>query len=473
MPTPSNLLTKTEIHTRTELWKDKIYYISNNPYWNKDYQFLPLPQRFATILQEFREAVSKKKAQERKEEDRQEAQQRINEIYHQIRGIIEEEIERAKSQEIEFEPATNEEEQKEQIEELKNFEKTKQERIKQLKIGLTKKTVNQLQRFNQEHLENEELEELLEEWEEQRKILLDRKNICFILQDTQDTFQFCYQPPKGNFPALSDFLWYRNNIWYETTNWQRINHENAIITAKRSFFIHNYSKFFSKGANGVLHHSPKFSLKDEICQCPSFLESTEFAEFTSDWQPQYQLYKLEDFQGTAKGYLENSQGQYPVFHTLSLKPVNIDSYLTAEVRPTSFFLLPSFYNRGIYSAKTFSGVKFLGSKNQTPLSTWIKNAKMERPGPYEHLLKHVNVNYFWGSKKIHESTLDEMNLETGFKIFTCGTGYDREVKNQMKHSVIPAKRRKKGPVLVGVIVTLIIVVPIFYYCLVKKRKNNR
>ena len=394
-----NLLTLQEIHTRTELWKDHIYYISNNPYWNKDYQFLPLPRRFSEILQEFREEVDKQKASETSEEKRQEAQLRINEIYLEIRKIIEEAIESEESSGMEFE--TKEEQQE--------YEKNKQEKIKRWKLGLNKKTISQLRRFSTEHFRSSKISRLLEEWEEQRKILLDRKNICFILQDTQDTFQFCYQPPRGNFPALKDFLWNKNNIWYETTNWQRINHENAIITAKRSHFIHNYSKFFLQGANGILHHSPKFGHKDEICQCPSFVESTEFKELTSDWQPEYQLFKLNNFQGTSKAYLYNSKGKYPVFHTLDVSPVEVDDFLHADVRPTSFFLLPSFYNRGIYSAETFEA-KFTG------LDEWIKNAKMERGSSYEHLLKHVNVNYFWGSKKIHESTLDEMNLEKGFKI---------------------------------------------------------
>lgn len=416
-----NLITQKEIHIRTELWKDHIYYISNNPYWNKDYQFLPIPQRFATILQEFRAEVDKQKASERTEEERQEAQTRINEIYQQIRELIEEEIEQAESQEIELEPldlGASPEGQKEQIEYLKEWEKKKQEKIKQLKLGLNKRNIAQLRRFNDEHTEiyQEEITELLNEWENCKKVVDDRKNICFILQDTQDTFQFCYQPPKGNFPALSDFLWNKNNIWYETTNWQRINHENAIITAKRSHFIHNYSKFFSQGANGVLHHWPKFGHKDEICQCPSFLESTGYADFHADWQPEYKLFKLEDFQSLQRAYLHNSKGKYPVFHTLNTKAISPDDFLSQDVRPTSFFLLPSFYNQGIYSAKTFGGVKFAGAKNKTPLLDWIKNAKMERGSDYEHLLKHVNVNYFWGSKKIHESTLDEMNLERGFDI---------------------------------------------------------
>jgi hypothetical protein len=87
---------------------------------------------------------------------------------------------------------------------------------------------------------------LVKEIEEQRKIARDRKNSCFIEEDNADSLVFCYQPPKGDFHALDDFLWYRNNIWYETIkgSWRRINHENAIIAVKRSFFVHNYHKFF-------------------------------------------------------------------------------------------------------------------------------------------------------------------------------------------------------------------------------------
>ncbi|CAG8704683.1 12727_t:CDS:2 [Ambispora leptoticha] len=45
-------------------------------------------ERFAEILTEFRAEVDKQKALERPEEDRQEAQARINEIYQQIKTII-------------------------------------------------------------------------------------------------------------------------------------------------------------------------------------------------------------------------------------------------------------------------------------------------------------------------------------------------------------------------------------------------
>ena len=106
----SNQITLHEIHTRTELWKDKTYYISNNPYWNKDYQFLPLPRRFAEILKEFREAVDKQKTSETSEEERQEAQQRINEIYQEIKEIIQQIITKEEEEPlmIEWEPGVEE-----------------------------------------------------------------------------------------------------------------------------------------------------------------------------------------------------------------------------------------------------------------------------------------------------------------------------------------------------------------------------
>ena len=150
------------------------------------------------------------------------------------------------------------------------------------------------------------MNDLLGQWEEQRKILLDRKNIAFILEDNDQYLKFTFQRPKKIFVNLKDFLFYRNNIWYEVESWERINHENAIITAKRSFFIHNYPQFFSKGANGIIHNSPKFGNKDEICQCPAFLEPTNWLDFFCDWQPTYSLWQLEDMQsGLYYGHLNN------------------------------------------------------------------------------------------------------------------------------------------------------------------------
>ncbi|MCE8162819.1 MAG: hypothetical protein I3273_01370 [Candidatus Moeniiplasma glomeromycotorum] len=54
----SNLITLHEIYTRTELWKDHIYFLSSSPYLfpknNGQGDFFPLPKRFAEITNEFR-----------------------------------------------------------------------------------------------------------------------------------------------------------------------------------------------------------------------------------------------------------------------------------------------------------------------------------------------------------------------------------------------------------------------------------
>lgn len=114
----SNLLTLHEIYTRTELWKDKIYYISNNPYKfpknNGQGDFLPLPKRFASILTEFKDAIQKRKEAERPENERQEAQEQINEIYKEIKQIIKDQIEEVKNFETEIDEDDLKEEQQKQ-----------------------------------------------------------------------------------------------------------------------------------------------------------------------------------------------------------------------------------------------------------------------------------------------------------------------------------------------------------------------
>jgi hypothetical protein len=122
-----------------------------------------LPKRFAEILTEFKEAVSKQKQTERSETEQEQAKEKINQIYLEIKELIQEEIEQEESLEIEFEPGASEAEQKEQKQELEEFEKEKQERIKNLKLGLKKTTLSQFQRFNEEHCQSKEIKRLLTE----------------------------------------------------------------------------------------------------------------------------------------------------------------------------------------------------------------------------------------------------------------------------------------------------------------------
>jgi hypothetical protein len=101
------------------------------------------------------------------EEDRTQAQQRIGEIVADIKEIIQQEIENEENTPtilFESNQTIREGEENETEQEfIQEQEKEKQERIKQLKLGLKKQTVGQFRRFNQEWLESEEIEGLLEE----------------------------------------------------------------------------------------------------------------------------------------------------------------------------------------------------------------------------------------------------------------------------------------------------------------------
>ena len=81
-----NQITLTEIHTRPELWKDRIYYLERNPYWNSAYNFLPTPKKYATIIQEFHQEIEKQKEQIKDLAEQQvKIPTRITQIYEEIK----------------------------------------------------------------------------------------------------------------------------------------------------------------------------------------------------------------------------------------------------------------------------------------------------------------------------------------------------------------------------------------------------
>jgi len=293
------------------------------------------------------------------------------------------------------------------------WNENKQEKLKQLQLGLRKNAVNQFKRLNKEYLDsNKQVEKLLKEWEKQKKIVLDRKNVCFIENNDQEGMVFCYQPPKGDFHAIQDFLWYRNNIWYETVSWQGINHENVIVLVKRSFFIHNYLPFVLKGANGIFHNHPLTKSNNEVCQCPSFLESTDVIDFVSDWQPTYQLFKSISWFSDRPAVFElsNSKGKYPVFHTLTLEKVEA-SMVSKSLTDATFFLLPKDFDGSMLYRRSHN-IKFFSAFSKTSLKGWLDNYQANRGQDNQHLLKKVNVNFIWNSKVIFQSVLDDFDFDS-------------------------------------------------------------
>ncbi|CAI2162034.1 2940_t:CDS:2 [Funneliformis geosporum] len=90
-------------------WQSRqIYHLTNNPYKfpknNGSADFIPLPKRFAEIITEFKAAIQEQKDEERPETERTQAQTRINEIYSEIKALIQSQITASENSFIIFTP---------------------------------------------------------------------------------------------------------------------------------------------------------------------------------------------------------------------------------------------------------------------------------------------------------------------------------------------------------------------------------
>ena len=367
-----NILRLENIKVFSELWNNHIFYIpiEENPYKfpknDGSGDFLPKPTRFIEILNEFQEKIKKQRENINTLSQKKEAKEKIKEIYSQVQEQIQRNIN------ILFTKGYLNSQQKEN----------------DLKKGLKLTKLTDLRKYNQEWFFSwfaddlwTWIDKLLDEWEKQEKIVNNDKNICFITNDNWDSLEFTFQPPQKKFYALNDFLWYKNNTWYETESWRRINNNNALIIVKRSHFIHNYSAFFLKGGNGIWHHHPAMLKSDEICMCPPLVEGTDCLEFICDWQPTYSLWKFDGFdlnimetiknpkkgianagesltkaQNLSRSYLKNkvSETAVPIIHTLNLSKVEIEKF-NRGLRKQILFLMPKDYNGEIiyYNKKKY------------------------------------------------------------------------------------------------------------------------
>ena len=59
-----NRIRNRDIKLRRELWQDKIYFLEQNPYWDKNtYQVLPMPSTFHKTRQELKKVIQKQEAE--------------------------------------------------------------------------------------------------------------------------------------------------------------------------------------------------------------------------------------------------------------------------------------------------------------------------------------------------------------------------------------------------------------------------
>jgi hypothetical protein len=376
----NNIITDSEINTRSELWEDYIYHINFDypkiwpfPRHDKTGDFIPLPIRFGELIGFFHDAFAEQKKNEELPEKARELvinahkdiiQELIKEKTNdkelsELGGEVESLLNTIENHEIPLnicyrqirkfiDKWKDNQVQPETIEDERNWKDISihftpalilEWRIKGFDFLHTKAWFDVLSPSRHEWLTEEsdfieflvktkgddcanpewwlnysgetEMGDVYEEFKKikERKthdtINLDeienklmsnaRVNACFVKEDNNEYIRFVYQPPKGNFQALSNFLWYRNNTFYETLQsggWKRINHENAEVRAVKCTFIHTFPHFANQGGQGILTYHPNIGKRrnEQSFVFPNkdgILSSNEIIDLASDWQPSY------------------------------------------------------------------------------------------------------------------------------------------------------------------------------------------
>ena len=134
--------------------------------------------------------------------------------------------------------------------------------------------------------------------------------------------------------------------------------------------------------------------------------------------------------------------------------------------------------RGLLNPEWYKYIRQDG-RHDPEMDGWKGKGKViqfEKDGQKYDILVEFTVKKGWFRDSVMDKSFsvfpsDYSNARTPDSPFTCGTGYDRDVKNQMKHSVIPAKRRKEGYILGGIIVVLI--TAFLFFIVWKKWKKEK
>lgn len=197
-----NLIRKKDIHTRRELWKQKVKLLDlkkfDKDFWDKSYEFLPLPKTYQRIRDKVKEWIDKNKEAEGKFlELQKKAGEELIKLAQEAQGFVRNEADELGL----FEP---EERPQPDLGRLKELRKGA--------IALGRNNWEQLERVNQESLQSEEIAGLVEEWKEIKEEL---REPAYILWHENNVLTFMWWNEKGVDLGLEKYgFLYRNKLYW-------------------------------------------------------------------------------------------------------------------------------------------------------------------------------------------------------------------------------------------------------------------
>lgn len=204
LPPPLNLLQKKDIHTRKELWKQKIKLFNlkafDKDFWNSSYDFLPLPKTYNRIQKKVKDWIENNKD---RESQYLELQKKLGEV---LINIVEEkgkeiiEYELGEDELFELEPPKG------------KLDKELAKELKKIAIALGKNNWEQIERINNEKIKSSEISQLVQQYQQIKEEL---REPCFITYNENNIIQFTYHNQRGADLEQENYgFLYRNKLYF-------------------------------------------------------------------------------------------------------------------------------------------------------------------------------------------------------------------------------------------------------------------
>lgn len=254
LPLNQNKVQKRDIHTRKELWQQKIKLFDlkkfDKDFWDKNYEFLPLPKTYNRIQKKVKDWIDKNKD--------------------------------AESQYLELQKKLGE-----TLIELAQNEQAEKRELKRVAFALSKNNWEQIEKINQEKIKDSRINELVEEY---KKIKEELREPCYIIYHENNVLLFTYHNIRGADLELSNYgFLYRNKLYF-ISKFTYI--DNAKLYCQVEAYVDKIYLYYGNYLRGMgtikIQEAPLFL--EDLNLCYSFCEdlgNVKLLETRGDWQPRF------------------------------------------------------------------------------------------------------------------------------------------------------------------------------------------
>lgn len=419
---PLNYIQKKDIHTRKELWKQKIKLFDlkkfDKNFWDKSYDFLPLPKTYQRIRDKVKDWIEKNKESEGK--------------FLELQKKVGEELVRLAQEAEGF--TRNTETGILELFELDEVPQPDLARLKELRkcaFALKRNDWEGVERVNGETVRSERIRGLVAEWKEIKEWL---REPCFIVFHANNSITFTYHNSNGADLGLNYGFLYRNKLYF-VKEWAYIDNAKLFVRveAKVDLVYLYYGNFLRSAGVVKLKRGPLFledlekplaesnKLHYSFCDDKGNLRMAE--PFNPDIQPKIKTFMLDlkgdlDTSKITMFNVENNGNTIQLPNNLNLVDIdNVGGMINAFANwwnsttvgsQTLAFLAPADYPQIVEGKPSIQYIKYSKGNEEAEME-FIKIPDVYVK--YPHLIHESTVQIFFLNKLTHQGFLNQFALE--------------------------------------------------------------